>query len=150
MTTSWFTSIAPDDKCDFHNHCHCMYRGVLYIKAAKNSSNIVFDPHENYRFDLKVKDFNINNSHIWWIPPEKGKIIFLGSHYSVVAPDQSLFTNNKGKQIFLKGKVSDEKVYVLSNQSSAKLSSFSICDTLICIPENSNKILKNQNLLLFI
>ena len=79
MTTSWFTSIAPDDKCDFHNHCHCMYSGVLYIKAAKNSGNIVFDPHENYRFDLKVKDFNINNSHIWWIPPEKGKIIFFDS-----------------------------------------------------------------------
>ena len=79
LTTSWFTSIAPNDKCDFHNHCHCMYSGVLYIKAAKNSGNIVFDPHENYRFDLKVKDFNMNNSHSWWIPPEKGKIIFFDS-----------------------------------------------------------------------
>jgi len=54
------------------------------------------------------------------------------------------YSNNTEKQIFLKGKVSNEKVYILSNQSSAKLSSFSICDTLICIPENSNKILKNQ------
>ena len=54
------------------------------------------------------------------------------------------FSNHTEKQIFLKGKVSNEKVHVLSNQSSAKLSSFSICDALICIPENSNKILKNQ------
>ena len=34
---------------------------------------------------------------------KKGKIIFIGSHYTVVAPDQSLYTNNKGKQIFIKG-----------------------------------------------
>ena len=54
------------------------------------------------------------------------------------------FSNHTEKQIFLKGKVSNEKVHVLSNQSSAKLSSFSICDALICIPENSNKFLKNQ------
>ena len=54
------------------------------------------------------------------------------------------FSNHTEKQIFLKGKVSNEKVHILSNQSSAKLSSFSICDALICIPENSNKILKNQ------
>ena len=79
VITSWFTSISPGDKCDFHNHHHCMYSGVLYIKAEKNSGNIVFDPHKNYRFDLKVKDFNINNSHSWWISPEKGKIIFFDS-----------------------------------------------------------------------
>ena len=36
VITSWFTSISPGDKCDFHNHHHCMYSGVLYIKAAKN------------------------------------------------------------------------------------------------------------------
>jgi uncharacterized protein (TIGR02466 family) len=79
LTTSWFTSTAPGDKCDFHTHYHCMYSGVLYIKAEKNSGNIVFDPHEDYRFDLKVENFNINNSHSWWIPPEKGRIIFFDS-----------------------------------------------------------------------
>ena len=79
LTTSWLTSTAPGDSCSFHNHCHCMYSGVLYIKAPKNSGNIVFDPHENYRFDLKVGEYNINNSHSWWIPPEKGKLIFFDS-----------------------------------------------------------------------
>ena len=79
LTTSWLTSTAPGDSCSFHNHYHCMYSGVLYIKAPKNSGNIVFDPHENYRFDLKVGEYNINNSHSWWIPPEKGRLIFFDS-----------------------------------------------------------------------
>ena len=32
----------------------------------------------------------------------KGKIIFIGSHYSVVAPDQTLYLDKKGKQSFIK------------------------------------------------
>lgn len=79
LTTSWLTSTAPGAKCNFHNHHHCMFSGVLYVKTPVNSGNIVFDPHENYRYDLKVGVYNINNSRSWWIPPERGNIIFFDS-----------------------------------------------------------------------
>jgi len=79
IITSWFTSTKTGDKCDFHNHHHCMFSGVFYIAAEENSGNIVFCPFENYRFELSVKEFNINNSHSWYITPKKGKILFFDS-----------------------------------------------------------------------
>ncbi|MDG2396416.1 MAG: molybdopterin molybdotransferase MoeA [Flavobacteriaceae bacterium] len=57
--------------------------------------------------------------------------------------DQNL-ENNFKKTLFLKGRVNFENVLSLKAQSSAKLSSFSLCDTLIYIPEKKGKISKND------
>ena len=81
--------------------------------AAKNdvfsSRNV---PFEKYNENEWKKSIEINLSSAFYLSQficehfkkiKKGKIIFIGSHYSVVAPDQSLYTDNTGKQIFIKG-----------------------------------------------
>ena len=81
--------------------------------AAKNdvlsSRNVPFDKYGENEWK-KTLEINLNSAFYLsqflckhFEKNKKGKIIFIGSHYSVVAPDQSLYTNNKGKQLFIKG-----------------------------------------------
>lgn len=80
--------------------------------AAKNAilskKKILF---EDYQEVFWKESLNINlNSAFYlsqyvgkhFLKKKKGKIIFIGSHYGVVAPDQSLYMDNKGKQTFIK------------------------------------------------
>ena len=80
--------------------------------AAKNNplskKKVLF---ENYKENFWKESLNINlNSALYlsqyvgkhFVKRNKGKIIFIGSHYSVVAPDQSLYLDENGKQTFIK------------------------------------------------
>jgi uncharacterized protein (TIGR02466 family) len=62
-----------------HAHPFSKISGVFYIKAPKNSGNLVFiNPHpiENYLRTKNIDNFNHFNSKIWSIPPEEN-ILYL-------------------------------------------------------------------------
>ena len=74
-----------------------------------SSRNVPFDKYGENEWK-KTLEINLNSAFYLsqflckhFEKNKKGKIIFIGSHYSVVAPDQSLYTNSKGKQLFIKG-----------------------------------------------
>ncbi|MGA2297473.1 MAG: SDR family NAD(P)-dependent oxidoreductase, partial [FCB group bacterium] len=90
---------------------------ILINNAAINdmvehpTSSLSQSKFENYPLDLfkKVMDVNVNGIFLCCqiIGPElvkngKGSIINIASTYSIVAPDQSLYQNKKGKQLFYK------------------------------------------------
>lgn len=62
-----------------HTHPFSKISGVFYIKAPKNSGNLVFiNPHsiENYLNVLNINSFNEFNSQTWSLPPEEN-ILYL-------------------------------------------------------------------------
>ena len=78
------------------------------INASLSNQKVTF---EKYSEKLWKSSLNINlNSAFYmsqcignhYLKNGKGKIIFIGSHYSVVAPDQTLYLNKKGQQNFIK------------------------------------------------
>jgi uncharacterized protein (TIGR02466 family) len=62
-----------------HTHPFSIISGVFYIKALKNSGNLVFiNPHpiQNYLETNNINGFNKFNSQVWSIPPEEN-ILYL-------------------------------------------------------------------------
>lgn len=62
-----------------HTHPFSIISGVFYIKALKNSGNLVFiNPHpiQNYLKTNDINIFNKFNSQVWSIPP-KESILYL-------------------------------------------------------------------------
>ncbi len=60
-------------------------------------------------------------------------------------PLASDYEKKKGLSYFLKGKVSEGHVNILSGQESNNISSFAFADCLIYLPENRKKIKKEEN-----
>ena len=62
-----------------HSHPFSKISGVFYIKAPKNSGDLIFiNPHsiQNY-FDMtSINNFNEFNSQVWSLPPEEN-ILYL-------------------------------------------------------------------------
>jgi NAD(P)-dependent dehydrogenase (short-subunit alcohol dehydrogenase family) len=78
------------------------------INASLSKQKITFEKYPE-KFWKSSLDTNLNSAFYLsqyignhYLKNGKGKIIFIGSHYSVVAPDQTLYLDKKGKQSFIK------------------------------------------------
>lgn len=81
LTTSWATKVEKNCFCQYHQHKNSFYSGVFYFQ--NDSSPIEFTNTNIDVQSIKVNqpsEWNILNSSIWKIQPQKGLLIFFPSY----------------------------------------------------------------------
>ena len=79
MTTSWSTKSSHLNYGNFHNHTNNFYSGIYYIDVDEDTGDIEFCDFSEKMFDLKVKEYNVNNSKSWIFKPRNNMIILFPS-----------------------------------------------------------------------
>ncbi len=94
ITDVWININSKDSINLAHKHPGAFLSGVYYIKANKDSGNIIFmNPIEAHEYVIKQDMYDANNgfnSAKWWEEPYPGKLIIFPSwltHY--VNPNES-------------------------------------------------------------
>jgi uncharacterized protein (TIGR02466 family) len=95
ITDVWININSKDSINLAHKHPGAFLSGVYYVKAQKNSGNIIFmNPIEAHEYVIKQDMYDANNgfnSATWWEEPYPGKLIIFPSwltHY--VNPNESV------------------------------------------------------------
>ena len=84
--SAWVNINKPGDYNTKHNHPDCNLAGVLWIKAPKDSGNIVFDNptafQSNTEIDSYTTDFKEKYKFYqsYFFPPTEGRILVFPSH----------------------------------------------------------------------
>lgn len=95
ISTSWFTRMTKDSYSPFHTHRNSFFSGVLYFgEYSDQHAPIEFNSPivELSRHYIIPQEYNIHNSDLWKIYPQKGSLLFfpsylqhrIGSHYDDV------------------------------------------------------------------
>ena len=83
ITTSWFTKTLKDQSSLMHIHKNSFYSGVYYFDDyTDKSAPIIFHSplHQFYDFDIVPSNWNIQNSSIWKIKPQKNLLLIFPSY----------------------------------------------------------------------
>ena len=68
----WFNINNPGSWNTQHTHPHCFYSGVLWVKAPKDSGDlIIHSPHAHDLYGIQ--------GNAWSIPPEEGRVVLFPS-----------------------------------------------------------------------
>ena len=83
ITTSWFTRTEKGQESKFHFHKKSFYSGVYYFgDYSEDSAPIVFEsPITSFPdFTIQPQQWNIKNSQIWDITPQKNLLVLFPSY----------------------------------------------------------------------
>ena len=83
ITTSWFTRTEKGQESKFHFHKNSFYSGVYYFgDYSEDSAPIVFEsPITSFPdFTIQPQQWNIKNSQIWKINPQKNLLVLFPSY----------------------------------------------------------------------
>ena len=83
ITTSWFTKTLKDQSSLMHIHKNSFYSGVYYFDDyTDKSAPIIFHSplHQFYDFDIVPSNWNVQNSTIWKIKPQKNFLLIFPSY----------------------------------------------------------------------
>ena len=83
ITTSWFTKTLKDQSSLMHIHNNSFYSGVYYFDDyTDKSAPIIFHSplHQFYDFDIVPSNWNVQNSTIWKIKPQKNFLLIFPSY----------------------------------------------------------------------
>lgn len=86
LTTSWITATHRYNYCNYHNHNHSMYTGVLYFDQLPEQGGISLMNFERQTFDPIVSENNLYNSKEWIINPSPWQLLFFPSevHHKIL------------------------------------------------------------------
>ena len=75
LLNAWFNVNNNGSWNTIHTHPHCFFSGVLWIKAPKDSGDILLhSPHSHTLYGLE--------DNAWAIPPEEGRVVLFPSFIS--------------------------------------------------------------------
>lgn len=84
ISTSWVTKVVKNSYSQIHCHKNSFYSGVLYFGdySSESSGKIEFNTPLLPFTDFLIipEEFNIFNSLIWNLPPQKNRLIFFPSY----------------------------------------------------------------------
>jgi len=82
VTDSWFNVSEPGDFQEYHIHTGNHFSAVYYVKAHKNSGNIVFRSFEadTDMFPLPIKTMNYTSFKTFSFDPEEGALLIFRSN----------------------------------------------------------------------
>lgn len=80
MTTSWVTKTVKNSMSHYHAHKNSVFSGVLYLSGGEDLAPIEFKNYNTQDILLDVEKYNIYNSDVWQLYPQKNMIIFFRSN----------------------------------------------------------------------
>jgi uncharacterized protein (TIGR02466 family) len=82
ITDSWINISAPGDYQEYHNHTNNHFSAVYYVKAPKDSGDIVFRSFEadTDMFPIPVKVMNYASFKTFSFSPEEGALLIFRSN----------------------------------------------------------------------
>jgi uncharacterized protein (TIGR02466 family) len=78
ITQSWLNFTYKNQFHHEHNHPNSFLSGVFYLNAVEDDK-IFFHKHNDHMFEFEPQEFNLFNSHKWWIPVKTNDVIFFPS-----------------------------------------------------------------------
>ena len=82
ITDSWTARTPTNGSHHKHNHPNSIFSGVYYVNADAGNLVLEFDPSytKHFRFNYKVKEYNIYNSNAWDIHIKPGLLVLFPSY----------------------------------------------------------------------
>jgi uncharacterized protein (TIGR02466 family) len=82
ITDSWTARTPSNGSHHKHNHPNSIFSGVYYVNADAGDLVLEFDPlySKYFRFNYKIKQYNIYNSNAWDIPVKPGLLVLFPSY----------------------------------------------------------------------
>jgi uncharacterized protein (TIGR02466 family) len=82
ITDSWTTRQETNGSHHRHNHPNSIFSGVYYVNADAGNLVLEFDPlySKYFRFNYKIKEYNIYNSNAWDIHVKPGLLVLFPSY----------------------------------------------------------------------
>ena len=80
LTEYWFNVNRNKDFNWLHNHPHCYFSAVFYIKQLENSGNIVFERTDPLNDWVKFKSINDRNGQTVTVRPTVNNLIIFPSY----------------------------------------------------------------------
>ena len=84
--SAWININSPGSYNVKHTHPNSHLSGVMWIKAPKDSGNIVFDNPNGHQTHTEINSYNQEFKdqffvhHAYWLPPIEGRMIIFPSH----------------------------------------------------------------------
>ena len=84
--SAWININSPGSYNVKHTHPNSHLSGVMWIKAPKDSGNIVFDNPNGHQTHTEINSYNQEFKdqffvhHAYWLPPLEGRMIIFPSH----------------------------------------------------------------------
>ena len=84
--SAWININSPGSYNVKHTHPNSHLSGVMWIKAPKDSGNIVFDNPNGHQTHTELNSYNQEFKdqffvhHAYWLPPIEGRMIIFPSH----------------------------------------------------------------------
>ena len=84
--SAWININSPGSYNVKHTHPNSHLSGVMWIKAPKDSGNIVFDNPNGHQTHTEINSYNQEFKdqffvhHAYWLPPIEGRMIIFTSH----------------------------------------------------------------------
>ena len=84
--SAWININSPGSYNVKHTHPNSHLSGVMWIKAPKDSGNIVFDNPLGHQTHTEINSYNQEFKdqffvhHAYWLPPIEGRMIIFPSH----------------------------------------------------------------------
>ena len=84
--SAWININSPGSYNVKHTHPNSNLSGVMWIKAPKDSGNIVFDNPLGHQTHTEINSYNQEFKdqffvhHAYWLPPIEGRMIIFPSH----------------------------------------------------------------------
>jgi uncharacterized protein (TIGR02466 family) len=85
--TSWFNVAFPGQNQEFHIHANSHISAVYYVKAPKNSGDIIFDSPMKTMFPLPYKDYS--ETRLFRTPVAGDVVMFKSNVSHMVATNKS-------------------------------------------------------------
>lgn len=80
MTTSWGVRSKKGTYSQMHSHSNSFISGVLYLNGDENTGDIEFDSPIYEQISVVPTEFNMFNSKVWNIKPQKNLLVFFPSY----------------------------------------------------------------------
>jgi len=81
ITNSWATRNPTGTYHTAHMHGNSIFSGIYYVDVESGDLELSFDPSysKNFKFEYKIKEFNLFNSTRWTVTPRAGLIVIFPS-----------------------------------------------------------------------